>query len=141
MKPFALCLAALLLGGCSSEPTSDDFRAFADTVTDDFREPLVDGEYTSTFDVELSRYNLERTDSLTAPLQGTVVWSVDSQTVETATGRKCHPRATKLSARMDGSTDSGGRWTSGTLVMFAFSMSCLSLADPFPAAPLVRLHP
>ncbi len=80
MKTYTLCLCVLLLGGCSNEPTSDDFRRFLDTETARFNGPRVaeDG-VTVTWDVALETYDLRRTESLTSPLQGTATWKGTSE--------------------------------------------------------------
>jgi hypothetical protein len=76
---IAINLAAIFcMVGCSSEPTSDQFKAFADQYA-----TKISGEKTSDngdlriVKAELSKFNLEKTNSLTVPFIGTAEYTIE----------------------------------------------------------------
>lgn len=77
---FSVCVAAALLlsAGCSSEPTADDFEAFAqayaEKATRDWPSKYgADRQVKAT----LKTHDLRKTDSLTSPFVGSAIYNVE----------------------------------------------------------------
>jgi hypothetical protein len=79
----AVAFAVLCVAGCSSDPTSDQFKAFAEQYA-----TKISGEKTSDngdkriVKAELSKFNLEKTNSLTVPFVGTAEYVIEIAAVD-----------------------------------------------------------
>jgi hypothetical protein len=75
----AVLIAALsVLSGCSNDPTSEDFKEFAERYAKQVAGDIAfDGGLTGKVTCKLVEHDLRKTDSLTMPYEGTAKFDID----------------------------------------------------------------